>query len=257
MITQHLNQNKYVHEVQRLRNRENRDQSGLVIVEGYLEVQRALKCNIPIKTLFICKEIFQDEHQEFKECNIVEVSKDIFKQMAFGARLKGILAICQPPILSLRELKLKKNPLIIIMVDVEKPGNLGAILRSCDGASVDAVIVSESKTDIYNHNVVRSSIGTVFSVPTLSASFEDIHDFCEKQNIHIYAMSSKAEENYTLCDLKASVAICIGNEHTGLSESWLKRADSMLKIPMKGDASCLNAAASGAIIVYEALRQRS
>lgn len=249
--------NSAVKEVKRLRKREHRQKTGLVIVEGYTEVSRALQAKIAVEVLYICPEIFEDKKGEFTNCNTIEVTKDVFEQMAFGDRLKGILALCKPEQLELKKLKLGSSPLIVVLEAVEKPGNLGAVLRSCDGAGVDAVILCDGRTDVFNHNVVRSSLGTVFTVQTADASKEELFDYLKENKVRILSTTSKADLIYTQCDLRQSGAIIIGNEHEGLSQFWIDHADEKIKIPLKGIATCLNASASASIIIYEALRQRA
>jgi len=246
-----------ISEVNRLRKRDFREETGLTIVEGYPEVSRAVKASIPLKVLYICPEIFTPTGDEFNDLPIVEVTKDVFAKMAFGSRLKGILGLFRPHILKLSDLKLAKRVLIVVLEEVEKPGNLGAVLRSCDGAGVDAVIMCDGKTDINNHNVVRSSIGTVFTVPTVAATKEETLAFCKQNNIKIFAASAKTDKKYTECNFSDSTALIVGNEHSGLSPFWFEHADEMVKIPMQGEATCLNVAVSTSILIYEALRQRS
>ncbi|VAX35372.1 hypothetical protein MNBD_UNCLBAC01-376 [hydrothermal vent metagenome] len=176
--------------------------------------------------------------------------------MAFGARLKGVLAICQPKQYQLENLKLKQNPFIVILEGVEKPGNIGTVIRTADGAGVDAVILCNSKTDVYNHNIVRSSIGTIFTVPTIMVTPEETLQFLKSQNIKIFTTSANTEKLYTTINFKQPSAIIIGNEHTGVSSFWEEHAEAKIKISMLGEASSLNAAMSASIIIYEALRQK-
>ncbi|MCA9404922.1 MAG: hypothetical protein KC684_00145 [Candidatus Omnitrophica bacterium] len=243
--------------VQHLRKRSYRQQTGCVIVEGYPEVKKASQCRVPFETLYICPEIFEDVYHEFKDYPVQTVSKDVFAAMAFGERLKGILAVCQPKIYTFEDIHFKTRPLVVLLENVEKPGNLGAVLRSCDGAGVDCLLACESQTDIYNQHVVRSSIGAIFSVPTIACSNTQALDFLKQHNIRVLAASSKTDTIYTLENLKEPTAFVIGNEHSGLSPFWLEHADSPVKIPMQGIGQCLNAAASASVLVYEALRQRS
>ncbi|MBP9854870.1 MAG: RNA methyltransferase [Candidatus Omnitrophica bacterium] len=243
--------------VNRLRTRDYRKLSGLVIVEGYPEVSRAVKAGIPIDVLYICPEIFTPTENEFTGLNVVEVSKDVFAKMAFGSRLKGILAICRPKQLQLNDIVLKPNPLIVVLENVEKPGNLGAVIRTSDGAGVDAVIMCDGKTDIFNHHVVRSSIGTIFCVQTVSAEKEELYSYLKQNNIQIFTATAKANNVYTAVDFRRGSAIILGNEHDGVSEFWQERSDQSIKIPMLGQASSLNVTVSASILIYEAHRQRN
>jgi len=246
-----------IQEIKELRKRKHRLATGLTIVEGYPEISRAIKAGISLRTLYICPEIFISQTNEFDNINIVEVSKDVFKEMAFGQRLKGILAICRPRQYHFTDLKLNKKPLIVVLEGLEKPGNLGTVIRTADGAGVDAVIMCEGKTDVYNHNVVRSSTGTVFTVPTIAASKEETLNFLQQNQFNIYTASAKTKPLYTDINFTNATAIIIGSEHAGVSLFWKNFTDEHIRIPMRGDATCLNAAMSASIIIYEALRQRN
>lgn len=248
--------NSLIKEVVRLRKRSARDETGLVIVEGFTEVRRAVDAGVSVKHLFICQDIFNDIDQ-FVGCDIINVTKEVFQKLAFGDRLKGILAVCHQPHATFGDLSLPPDPFVVIMEGVEKPGNLGAVLRTCDGAGVDLLIMCDGKTDIFNHNIVRSSIGTVFTVPTVSATKEDTLAWLKKNNIKTYAATAHADELYFESNFHSSSAILLGAEHEGLSDFWFKHADHTVTIPMKGQASCLNVAASAAILIYESVRQRS
>jgi TrmH family RNA methyltransferase len=245
-----------IDQVKRLRKREHREKTGLTIVEGYPEAHRANKEGVEIQTLYICPEIFTVDPKEFNKDVIVEVSKETFAQMAFGSRLKGILAICRPTHLKLSDLKLKSKSLVMVVESVEKPGNLGTIIRSCDGAGVDVLISCDSKTDIYNPNVVRSSIGTVFRVPSILASKEEAMSFLKKQKVQIFAATAKAKKVYSDCDYSESTAMLVGNEHDGISQFCLDQADEKILIPMMGESSSLNVGVSASILMYEVFSQR-
>ena len=247
-----------VAEIKRLRLREHREKTGLTIVEGYPEIARAVKADIPVKVIYICPQIFQYHTHEFDQYPIVEVPHDVYIQMAFAKEgLKGILAICRPFQYTLEDIKLSKSPFIVVLEKVEKPGNIGAVIRTCDGAGADGVIICDGKTDVYNHNIVRSSIGTVFHLKTVSASAEEILAFLKKNRITIYVASSHAKAYYTQCDLSKPSAFILGSEHEGVSQFWLDHADERIKIPMMGESKCLNVASSASILAYETLRQRS
>lgn len=246
-----------VKHVNQLRSRPYRVKTGMVIVEGYPEVSRAVKAGVEVDELFICPDIFVADDKEFEGQNIVEVSREVFAEMAFGSRLKGILAICRPKELKLSDLTLRPNPCLIILENVEKPGNLGSVIRSCDGAGVDAVIMCEGKTDIYNQHVVRSSIGTIFTVPTIGVGQHELADYLKANDFRVFAASAKSAGIYSEQNFAGPVAVIVGNEHNGVSEFWIERADQMIKIPMHGQASSLNVTVSASILMYEILRQRN
>lgn len=250
-------QSEHVQDVNRLRRRDYRQSSGLVIVEGYPEVNQAVKARVPVEVLYICPEIFTPAAGEFSGLNVIEVTRDVFDKMAFGAKLKGILALCKPKQDQLTDIVLKENPFIVVLENVEKPGNLGAVIRTCDGAGVDAVIMCDGQTDIYNHHVVRSSIGTIFWVKTVGATKEELYAYLQSHHIRIFAASAKAQGLYTDVDFRGGSAVILGNEHNGVSPFWLKHADQTITIPMHGQASSLNVTVSASILIYEAHRQRN
>ncbi|MCA9407317.1 MAG: RNA methyltransferase [Candidatus Omnitrophica bacterium] len=246
----------FIQQIQKLRKREHRHKTGMVIVEGYPEVKRAYEAKVLFQELYICPELVVEDWSIFQNIKITEVSKEVFSAIAFGSRLKGILAVCQPEILRLTDLKIKTNPFFVILENVEKPGNLGGVIRTCDGAGVDAVIMCDGKTDIYNQHVVRSSIGTVFTVPTVSTDKQTLLAFLRSHQIQIFAATAHAQHVYTQADFVQPAALLIGNEHEGVSSFWFEQAYQKIKIPMQGQASSLNASTSAAILIYEALRQR-
>ena len=243
-------------EVKKLRTRSYRKTTGQVIVEGLPEVKRAIHSNTPIDVLYICPEIVLPTELELDNLNTIDVSKEVFAQMAFGSRLKGVLAICKPQIIQLADISFKRNPFVVVLENVEKPGNLGSVIRSCDGAGVDGLIMCDGKTDLYNQHVVRSSIGTIFTVNTVSSDKEQTFEFLRQHNIQILAATAKADTKYTDIDFTLPSAIIMGNEHSGVSSFWMERADHKIGIPMLGSASSLNVTVSASILIYEALRQR-
>ncbi len=245
-------------QVKKLRRADGRRETGLTIVEGYPEVARSLKADVFIHKLYRCREyLVEQQAKEFDQLNVTEISAFDFAQIAFGSRLKGILAVVKYPCLNLSDLKLRSNPFIVVLENVEKPGNIGCVIRSCDGAGVDAVLMCDNKTDIYNHNVVRASIGTVFHVSSVATTREEISKFLKENQIQLIGTSAKTEKVYSQINFKVPSAIIIGNEHDGVSTFWREHVDQMVTIPMLGESSSLNASVSASILIYEALRQRS
>ena len=192
-----------------------------------------------------------------KNIESVEVSAKVLEKLAYGERHEGIIAVIKTPLLSLKDLKLSKEPLVVVLESLEKPGNLGAVLRTCDGVGVEAVLVCDPKTDVYNPNVIRSSTGTIFSIPVVCGSSSEISSFLKSKKIKICASTPAATKSYTQADFKGAWALVLGSESEGLSDFWLKLADLTVKIPMNGLADSLNVSISAAVILYEALRQRS
>jgi len=236
-----------------------RKQQDLIVVEGLREIQMAKENGYALKTLFVCDDIAGKKSKELVASahHLVRISKEVFRKIAYRENSDGLLALIQPRHKRLNDLKLSAVPLLIILEAVEKPGNLGAILRTADASGIDAVIVCDAKTDIYNSNVIRSSIGCVFSKQVVAATSEEVMQFLKEKKIRSFAAALIAKHSYTDSDLSGSSAIVMGTEADGLSEQWLKGADEQIKIPMLGKTDSLNVSASCAVIVYEAVRQRS
>lgn len=256
-------QNPKVKSVVKLRNKRERDQSHLFLIEGYRELLRACSCNQKIQTLFICPKLFLGENEkhlikqiEKRGANIIECEISIFEKMSYRDRPDGLLAIAKQSPFLLENLKLKENPFVVVAVSIEKPGNLGTILRSADAVGVDAVIVADKVTDIYNPNVVRASVGTLFTQPVVQASSKEIFAWLRRYNFQTITTSPSADEHYTKPDYKKATAIVVGSEQYGLPEEWFNESSLNVSIPMKGAADSLNAATSTTLMLYEVLRQR-
>ena len=229
----------------------------VIVVEGYREIRAAKQNGFDIKTLFVCDAIFNRKNKHILDgiTHLVRVSKEVFEKISYRENSDGLLALVKPKHTRLNELNLSKNPLLVILESVEKPGNLGAILRTADGAGADAVIVCDIKTDIYNPNVIRSGIGCVFSKQVVAASSEEVVTFLKEKNIKIYSAALSATKKYVDVDFNSPSAIVFGTEADGLSEKWLNEGEQ-IKIPMLGQADSLNVSASCSVLLYEAIRQR-
>jgi len=256
-------QNPRVKEVVKLRQRSHRDAQNLFIVEGYRELRRALDNGRRPATLFVCEAIFlgKNEPTLIEQCRqagaeIVPCTPPVFKKIAYRERPEGLLAVLPQVHLALANLKLPKRPLLIVAEAIEKPGNLGTILRSADAAGAAAVIVCDQCTDIHNPNVVRSSTGTLFSLPIVETSSAEALAWLRLNNIQILAASPHAEKDYTATDLRTGTAIVVGAEQYGLSGLWMQEADTTVRIPMHGQADSLNVATATTILMFEAVRQR-
>lgn len=256
-------QNPRVKEVVRLRDRPHRDETGLLVIEGYRELKRALDNRIAPRALFYSPAWYlgENEPELVQRCaqagaELFECSKDVFQKMAYRDRPEGLLALAPQIQGRLDDLKLPPHPLLIVAEAIEKPGNLGSILRSADGAGVHAVIVCDRCTDINNPNVVRASIGTLFSLPVVEATTEDAMAWLRARDIRILAATPAADKLYTETDLRRGVAIVVGTEKFGLSSKWMDQADEKVKIPMHGQVDSLNVATATTILLYEAVRQR-
>jgi len=256
-------QNPRVKEVVKLRQRSHRDAQDLFIVEGYRELRRALDNGRRPATLFVCEAFFlgKNEPDLIEQCRqagaeIVPCTPPVFEKIAYRERPEGLLALLPQVHRALADLKLPERPLLIVAEAIEKPGNLGTILRSADAAGATAVIVCDQCTDIHNPNVVRSSTGTLFSLPIVETSSAEALAWLRLNKIQILAASPHAEEDYTDVDLRPGTAIVVGAEQYGLSSLWMKAADTKIRIPMHGQADSLNVAMATTILMFEAVRQR-
>jgi len=251
-------QNPFVKKVQALREARERRESGLTIIDGAREITRALKAKIVLEKIFYVHGQHVDLLKQIsaQKVDLVEVNDKVMDKLAYGERHEGILAIAKTPVMTLKDLRLTAHPLVVVLESLEKPGNLGAILRTCDGVGVEAVLVCDPKTDVYNPNVIRSSTGVIFSIPIVCTSQQEIFSFLKSKKIKICASSPAAQKLYTQADFRGAWGIVMGSEDKGLSDAWLALADLTIKIPMNGIADSLNVSISTAIILYEALRQR-
>jgi TrmH family RNA methyltransferase len=255
-------QNAGVKRVMRLRGKKGRDAKNLTIVEGVRELRQAFQAGLRIPAVYFCREGIYWCPVEFiaeleaKGLKLYDTSCTVFDKIVYGDRTEGILGLVEPPERKLDGLKLQKDPLVVVLESVEKPGNLGAVLRTADGAGADALIVCDEKTDLFNPNVIRASLGTIFSVPTVSCSNQAALQFLRGQGIKIIAAVVGAQEEYFKKDLKAGCAIVLGSEQDGLSDFWMKNADEKVCIPMSGKVDSLNVSVSAAVLVYEVVRQR-
>ncbi len=256
-------QNPGVKRVMRLRSKKGRDAKNLTIVEGVREVRQALAAGFRFSAVYVCfegvyhcpPEIVQE--LETAKVRVFDTSCTVYDKIVYGDRIEGVLALVEPPEIKLLDLKLGVKPLVIVLERVEKPGNLGAILRTADAAGVDAVIVCDELCDIHNPNVIRASLGAIFAVPTVSCSSQEAIAFFRAHGIKTVAAVVQATESLFAKDLTGSCAIVLGSEQDGLSDLWVKNSDIKLRIPMKGKVDSLNVSVSAAVMVYEALRQRS
>lgn len=239
-----------------------RKQQNRIVIEGYREISRALASGIVVKELYYCPE-FDAENRAGEilhhagQVVLFEISRNVFEKIAYREGSDGVIALAEPWHLSPEDIKMKENLLLIILESVEKPGNLGAVMRTADAAGVDAVIVCDPLSDIYNPNVIRSSVGCVFTVPVIAGTTEEIQRWLAKNRIKSYAAALTEEAiPYDTADYSGPAAIVLGTEATGLSRSWLTFSDRQIIIPMHGIADSLNVSTSAAIITFEAVRQR-
>lgn len=238
--------------------RERRKQQ-LFIVEGAKEIKLALEAGYKIGNIFFCEEIISPDEANFihsQDKLLIPVSKEVFDKIAIRESTGGMIAVAEQKVHELHQLQLSKNPLVLILEGVEKPGNLGAILRTADAAGVDAVIICDPQTDFYNPNVIRSSVGCVFTKQIASATSKDTIDWLKKNEIAVYCTYLKASQPYHQVDYTRASAIVMGTEATGLSDEWVKNSDANIIIPMQGKIDSMNVSTSAAVVVFEACRQR-
>lgn len=249
-------QNEKIKNIVKLRSsgRERKKQS-LFLIEGRREIGLAIAGGIAIENLFYCPD-YGKQKLEIGQEKIIEVAKKVFNKISYRENPDGFLAAAKMKELKLKNIKLSAKPLLIILEAVEKPGNLGGILRTADAAAVDAVIINDSKTDIYNPNIIRASQGTVFTVPTVVSSIKETVAFCKNNKIKKLAAAPAAKKLYTEVGYNGGCAIVMGAEDKGLSKEWLSAADEKIKINMRGRIDSLNVSVSAAIILFEAVRQR-
>lgn len=250
-------QNPQIKNLLKLRKAKQRKKQELIIIEGRAEIKLALKANIDAKELFFCQDyVKNNEFINLKNVRQLQISSNIFKKISIRENPDGYILIAKPTRIKLEEIRLVKNPLIVVIEKIEKPGNLGAIMRTADAAGVDLVIACDQQTDIYNHNAVRASLGTIFTNKIVVCNTKDALIWLKKQKVRILATSPQASDNYLSANYKGAIALLIGSEHSGLSKICLDSAQKKLKIPMKGQINSLNASVSAALIIFEALRQR-
>ena len=236
-----------------------RRKQGVFVVEGIRELQHCLNAGYTINSIFFCPELTNTGALSSLLSESIasyEVSPEVYEKIAYRGSTEGVIATVQSKQLALKDLHLSKQPLLIVLESVEKPGNLGAILRSADAAGADAVIICDPLTDLYNPNLIRSSIGAIFSVPCIACSSDDCINFLKQNNINILTAQLQDSKLYYDTDMTCGTAIIMGTESTGLTEVWRKAADAHIRIPMLGQLDSLNVSVSAAILLFEAVRQR-
>ncbi|OVE76209.1 rRNA methyltransferase [bacterium E08(2017)] len=257
-------QNQRVKDIVRLRQRSHRDDSAKVIIEGTREIQMALNNGVNPDEIYFCNDFIDSEadQQVIEQCRahgaqLYECTKSVLEKIAYRDQPQGLLAIAPAISKQLQSFSPPTECLIVIAEAIEKPGNLGAILRTCDAAGVDAVILCDKCTDINNPNVIRASTGTVFSVPVFEATSQETIEWLEEHSVKTISATPSGNKIYSEINMTGPTAVVVGAEKPGLSELWLSKTDDLAVIPMKGQADSLNVSQATTILLYEALRQRS
>jgi TrmH family RNA methyltransferase len=247
----------------RLRDRGPRDEQQVFLVEGYRAVRRALDRGVPLRTVFFCREWFLGANEDglLQEARgagaeLVELGRTAFAKAAYRDRPEGLLAVADQWRRSPGQLELSEVPFVLVVEAIEKPGNLGTILRSADAAGVDAVIVCDPVTDLFNPNVVRSSTGILFAVPVALCTTAEAIGFLRGKGIRTVATTPAAGRQVYDAMLTGPLAVVMGSEQFGLSQAWLDACDEMVRIPMAGQADSLNVAMATIVTLFEAVRQR-
>ena len=254
-----------------------RREQGLFVVEGRRELEHCLEGGFRVKTIFYCPaitgqsvtggsnfsvaEMKADAPEKLsssvtEDVQYIEIPEQLYKKVAYRDSTEGIIAEVQYKALSLEDLRLPGKPLVVVLESVEKPGNLGAVLRSADAAGADAVLIGDPLTDLYNPNLIRASIGAVFTVPVVAAPSAEIIPFLKARDIQILTAQLQDSSFYYDVDMRRGTAIVMGTESTGLTQVWRQAADAHIRIPMLGRLDSLNVSVSAAILLFEAVRQR-
>ena len=244
----------------------SRREEGLFVVEGRRELEHCLEAGYTPRSLFLCGEILGPDGMDAvvraaeaanPHVGIIQLPAGLYRKVAYREGTEGVIAEMEIKTLSLSDLRLPENPLVIILESVEKPGNLGAVLRSADACAADAVIVCDPLTDLYNPNLIRASIGSIFTVPTVACTSEEAIKWLKERGIRIFTAQLQDSKWYYDTDMTGPTAIVMGTEATGLTNIWREAADAHIKIPMLGRLDSLNVSVSAAILLYEAVRQRN
>jgi RNA methyltransferase, TrmH family len=246
-----------------LRDRRERERTGLILIDGARELLWALDADVAIDTIFVCLERCSSaacsellDRIGAEDSRIVTVTETALSKLAFGDRTDGVVAVARRPDLGLDALRVPIESLVVVVEGVEKPGNLGAIMRSADGAGVDALIAADPRTDLFNPNAIRASLGTIFAVPLAAGSSAEVLGWLRERRIRIVVARVDGQALYSAADLSGPLAIVLGSEAEGLSNAWSGPDVEAIRLPMLGAADSLNVSAAAAVLLYEARRQR-
>jgi RNA methyltransferase, TrmH family len=257
-------QNQRIKDAAKLRDRRQRDKQQRILIDGGREVLRALEANVDITEVFCCDELLHTSEAQAASARLREtgavvwqVTPQVFEKLSYGDRADGLIAIATAKTPSLIDLRIKEGALVAVLEGIEKPGNVGAILRSADAAGVSAVILSDPKTDLYNPNCIRASMGTVFSLPIAISTSDEAKRWLLERKFKLLAARVDGAVDYTAADFHGPTAIILGSESQGLTSAWQGHDVQAIRLPMRGLADSLNVSVTAAVLFYEALRQRS
>jgi TrmH family RNA methyltransferase len=256
-------QNQRVKDAVRLRHGRHRQKQRRILIDGAREIARAIGGGANLLEVFVCENLCtsDDEKQLLamlpnSGAEVLHVTRGIFEKLAFGHRAEGVLAVAEMPRPKLDDLRLPRDPLVAVLEGVQKPGNVGAVLRSADATGISAVIVADAATDLYNPNAIRASLGTIFTVPLCAAEASDVLAWLRRLELSMVAARVDGSVPYTEVDFRRPTAIVLGSEAEGLSDVWHTGDVTPVRLPMLGAADSLNVSATAAVLFYEALRQR-
>jgi TrmH family RNA methyltransferase len=262
-------QNPRVKAAAKLRNSRDRAEQQRIVIDGVREIQRAIQGGVILREVFVCDDAEDSadlrailKHVARAGTEQFEVPPAVFAKVAYGERTEGIVAVADMPRRRLADFKFeisdsKLCPLVAVLEGVEKPGNIGAVLRSADGAGVSAVVLAAAGADIYNPNTIRASLGTVFTLPAFAATTEETLAWLRQRELIIFAARVDGAIEYAACDYRQPCAIVLGSEAHGLSDNWRGEGIKPIRLPMLGTVDSLNVSATAAVLFYEALRQRA
>ena len=255
-------QNIYIKNLLKLQEKaRERKKQGLFLIEGKREISLAIKGNYSFDTVLYNADFVSENeilHLFNENINRIEVSKEVYQKLAYRDATEGIIAVAQTKDFSLKNIQFKNDtPLILVAESPEKPGNIGALLRTADAAKIDAVIIANPKTDLYNANIIRSSVGCIFTNQIGTGTSQEIIDFLTTYNVQLYATTLQNSNEYHKEDYTKATAIVVGTEATGLTEVWREKATQNINIPMQGQIDSMNVSVAAAIVLFEAKRQRN
>ncbi|PQO26191.1 rRNA methyltransferase [Blastopirellula marina] len=257
-------QNAQIKSAIKLRDRRGRMQQQRTVIDGLREIRRALQAGFPIETMFVLPEaisgpetaFFEEILADTDDISILHVTHEVMEKLAFGQRVEGAVAVAKFPEKKLSDIVLPECPLVVVIEQVEKPGNVGAILRTMDAVGADLLISADGRTDLFNPNAIRASLGTIFSMPVVDATSEETIAFLQNNQFQIYAARVDGSVPYTTVDMKPATALVLGSEAHGLSDKWHQAGIVNIHLPMQGIADSLNVSTTAAVLLYESLRQR-
>ena len=253
-------QNPYIKSLLLLQEKAKaRKQTGTFLIEGQREILLAIKGGYPIETLLFYSELISEKEIDQlvqSATNVIEINKDVFEKLAYRESTEGVIAVAKCKSFGLSDLKLKENPLILIAEAPEKPGNIGALLRTADAANLDAVIIANPNGDLYNPNIIRSSVGCLFTNQIATGTTTEIISFLKDKKISFYCATLQNSTSYHTQDYTTPSALVVGTEATGLSKEWRDAATKNIIIPMQGEIDSMNVSVAAAILIFEAKRQR-